>query len=103
MIQQLNPSNLKYLEGEKTMEKKDENSYLRIERDNMSETVSILGNKKGLECLKNCIEALLDNRTQAPEDISLMAPSWGGEELVEDDGPSKNCSNIGHLRIYRCE
>lgn len=90
----------------KTDMNKDKDSYLRIERDNDSETVAILGNKKGLEYLKDCIENLLEYKSQElPEDISLWASSNGGIGLSEEnkDPTSPNCTRVDHLRLYRWE
>jgi hypothetical protein len=86
------------------MNEKDEDYYLRVERDNDSDTVAIIGNKKGLEYLKGCIDSLLDSRRNSfPADISLMVPSWGGKGLSEVDEVSKNSTKIEHLRLYRWE
>ena len=84
----------------------NDNYYLRVERNNKNETVAILGNKKGLEYLKDCIEDLLEYKGSSfPQDISLMMPSWGGIGLSEKaDAPvSPNCTRIDHLRLYRWE
>ena len=78
--------------------------YLKVERNNNKETVSIIGNKQGLEYLKDCIiELLEDIETPFPRDISLMTSSWGGQGLSEkEDVPaSPNCTRIEHLRLYR--
>ena len=78
--------------------------YLRVERDNDSETVSIVGNKKGIEYLKECIDSLLDSRRDTfPVDISLEPPSNGGIGLSEEneDPTDPNCTRIDHLRLYR--
>jgi hypothetical protein len=80
--------------------------YLKVERNNKQETVSIIGNKKGLEYLKKCIDSLLKYEGSSfPQDISLMYPSWGGQGLSEEeDAPtSPNFTRIEHLRLYRWE
>jgi rRNA processing protein Krr1/Pno1 len=81
----------------------EDNYYLRIERDNDQETVAILGNKKGLEYLKDCIEDLLEDIGSLPKDISLEPPSNGGIGLSEEneDPTSPDCTRIDHLRLYR--
>jgi len=82
----------------------NEEYFLRVDRYDDEETVSICGNKKGLEYLRDCLNSLLDSRrTVFPEDISLMMPSWGGVGLSEaQDAPaSKGIIKIDHLRLYR--
>ena len=81
----------------------NEEYYLRVDCSDKEQTVSINGNKKGLEYLKDCIEDLLENRgNPLPKDISLMIPNWGGEGLTEDK-PFKNRTMVAHLRLYRWE
>lgn len=80
-----------------------EDYYLRVERDKDSETVAIIGNKKGLEYLRDRINSLLNHKGPLPEDISLWAPSNGGQGLCEEneDPTSPDCIRIDHLRLYR--
>lgn len=78
------------------------NHYLKVECSKDKETVAIVGDKKGLEILKNNIEYLLSlDFSILPEDISLTVPSWGGEGLSEVT-PSEEHILVGHLRLYRC-
>lgn len=83
----------------------DEDYFLRVECDNDGETVAIVGNKEGLEYLRDRINSLLNHKGPLPEDISLMYPSWGGKGLTEekDASTSPNCTRVGHLRLYRWE
>jgi hypothetical protein len=84
----------------------EDDYFLRVERNNDSETVAIVGNKKGLEYLRECIDSLLKYEGSSfPQDISLMYPSWGGIGLTEEkDAPAYlNCTRVDHLRLYRWE
>jgi len=77
--------------------------YLRVDCSDKEQTVSINGNKKGLERLRDHINSLLsDKRNTFPVDISLMIPDWGGEGLTVDK-PFKDRTMVAHLRLYRWE
>jgi len=81
----------------------DRGYYLKVECSEADETVSIIGDKEGLEKLKKNIESLLGRQSAAlPADISLLSPEWGGDSLTEDV-PSDGKTLIKHLRLYRWE
>ena len=79
----------------------DKDYYLKLVSDNKDLTVAIIGNKKGLESLKDCIDSLLQYQGPLPEDVNLVVPSWGGEGLTEDNDPLPNgCTKVEQLRVY---
>jgi hypothetical protein len=86
----------------------DEKKILRVFRELKKEMVTIDGNYEGLLFLSEYIDSLLNINEESfkdgrPEDINLMIPSWGGEELNEEEPVNEDCTMIGHLRIYRFE
>lgn len=85
----------------------DKKNFLRVVRDLKKEMVTIDGNYEGLLLLHEYIDSLLNIKEKyfkdgRPEDVDLMIPDWGGEELDEEE-PAGDCALIGHLRIYRFE
>lgn len=63
--------------------KKSEQKLLQVEWDKEGERVEIHLNKEGISYLISALEGLKEKDT--PDDIQLMSPDWGGEELTSDD------------------
>lgn len=58
-----------------------------IELDQQGETIELHLNREGAEYLRNILDRLISNNKN--EDLHLMTPDWGGDEL------SSNQQNLG--------
>lgn len=68
---------------------------LSFEYDSDGEKLEIHANEKGLRYLKEQIEILLEHK----QELHLMTPSWGGEELTEEQQGKDNIL-IHHVKIF---
>lgn len=50
-----------------------------IELDQQGETIELHLNREGAEYLRNILDRLISNNKN--EDLHLMTPAWGGDEL----------------------
>ena len=63
--------------------KKSDKKLLQVEWDKDGERVEIHLNQEGISYLISILEGLREK--EAPDDVQLMSPDWGGEGLTSDE------------------
>jgi YD repeat-containing protein len=74
------------------------NRLIQIEWNSDGKRVEIHLNDAGIDYLASLLDHLRSEA--APNDIHLMTPSWGGNELSEGEHPGNN-DVVNHLKIFK--